>query len=64
MKKIAVGVTFLIAASAANAGALNDPIVETPPAVIVQETADSSAPSASLIMALSVLTVFGAALSH
>ncbi len=64
MKSLVSAVLFAAFASSATAGALTDPIVEPvlSPVMIEDEAASSSAPSGSLVIALSTLIVFGAAL--
>ncbi|WP_136441466.1 hypothetical protein [Pacificoceanicola onchidii] len=62
MKKLATAMVFALAATTANADGYSDPIVA--PAVIADAAVESSAPSATLVMVLATLTVFGTALSH
>jgi len=66
MKKLAASLSVFVWATSASAGALNDPVVEPqiPPAVISQEAAQSSAPTADIVLVLSMVAVFGAALAH
>lgn len=66
MKKLAASLSILVWATSASAGALNDPIVEPqiPPTVIAQDAAQSSAPSANMVLVLSMVAVFGAAIAH
>lgn len=66
MKNLAASVSILLWATSASAGALNDPIVEplVPPAQIADDAAQSSMPSADLVLVLSMVAVFGAALAQ
>lgn len=66
MKKLAASVSILVWATSVSAGALNDPIVEPkiPPAQISNEAAHSSMPSADMVLVLSMIAVFGAAIAR
>ena len=62
MKKLALGVTFALCASAAAADGYTDPIVEAP--VIADAAAASSAPTPGMVLALTTLIIFGVGLSN
>lgn len=65
MKHFAIAAVILGAASAATAGSLDAP-ADPPviaPAVIAEDAASSSAPSAMFVLALMTVAMFGAAAS-
>jgi len=59
MKKLSIAAAIALSATAANAGALVDPIVE--PEIIIEEAATSS--SSGLLIPLLLLIMIGAAVS-
>lgn len=63
MKKIALAAAFAGAASTAFAGNVAEPIIETPVAVVVEETAGSSS-SAGLIIPLILVALIAAAVAE
>lgn len=60
MKNIALATTFaILATTGAHAGGYSDPVVE--PMIIQEAAVADSKPSATLVLLLSTLVVFGAA---
>lgn len=59
MKKLSIAAAIALSATAANAGALVDPIVE--PEIIIEEASSSS--SAGLLIPILLLIMIGVALS-
>ena len=62
LKRAAFVLALTLSAGAAGASGLNDPVVEQE--IILQDAASSSAPSASLVLALTTIIVFSAAASN
>ncbi|MDU8913367.1 hypothetical protein [Aestuariicoccus sp. MJ-SS9] len=61
MKKVAIFALAGMLGTAVQAGNLEDPVVE--PTVIAEAAAESSAPSAALVLGLTALTLFVTAAS-
>ena len=62
MKKLALGAVFALCASAAAADGYTDPVVEAP--VVAAAAAESSAPAAGLVLALTTLIILGVGMAN